>query len=505
MLVIALAGLSHLVRTWAWRLTLVDTRQRPSFGRMLALRLASEAAGQAGAFGQLFGDTWRVARLGAELSLAGRITSVALDRALFTLSSTIVTIAGIASVPYLLPLSGRIAIYANIFGLTLIAIVFLAMLAVQRRWAVLSGPAGALGRLGKIGRWLEGQRETIQSVEGRLLDFFHRSPAAFWKSFVLQMVGQAAALLEVYLILRLMGYRASFLSALAIEGFTKLVNVIGLINPGNAGTYEGGNMLLAKLAGMNGTAGLTLGLIRRVRALFWAAAGAGCAVMLPGSAGRKKPKPQDTARPAGHGHTAIILAQAIPVDSMLTRVGALPVLLRAILSAQKAGAKRIVVVADPVAALPLQNSLRRTRRLPDNVEWCALDAGEIAALVRDIGVSEDRIVFIVADRTYHPALHRRAAEWAGAEVLGFNHRQPASGHLRMHHAPGDLLAGAMRHGNAAGQRAARVAHSRGSGRLRTRTSRPVAARVAGRSLAGRTEAEPMAGQTDGRHICEDES
>ena len=86
-------------------------------------------------------------------------------------------------------------------------------------------------------------------MEGRLLDFFHRSPAAFWKSFVLQMVRQAAALLEVYLILRLMGYRASFLSALAIEGFTKLVNVIGLINPGNAGTYEGGNMLLAKLAG----------------------------------------------------------------------------------------------------------------------------------------------------------------------------------------------------------------------------------------------------------------
>ena len=30
-LVIALAGLSHLVRTWAWRLTLPDARRRPSF------------------------------------------------------------------------------------------------------------------------------------------------------------------------------------------------------------------------------------------------------------------------------------------------------------------------------------------------------------------------------------------------------------------------------------------------------------------------------------------
>ena len=60
--VIALAGLSHVVRTWAWRLTLLDARHRPSFGRMLALRLVSEAAGQVGVFGQVFGDTWRIAR-----------------------------------------------------------------------------------------------------------------------------------------------------------------------------------------------------------------------------------------------------------------------------------------------------------------------------------------------------------------------------------------------------------------------------------------------------------
>src|SRR5271166_4368399 len=60
-LVVALAGLSQVVRTWAWRLTLLDARHRPSFGRMLALRLGSEAAGQVGVFGQVFGDTWRVA------------------------------------------------------------------------------------------------------------------------------------------------------------------------------------------------------------------------------------------------------------------------------------------------------------------------------------------------------------------------------------------------------------------------------------------------------------
>src|ERR1035441_5132910 len=101
-----------------------------------------------------------------------------------------------------------------------------------------------------------------------------------------------------------MGHAVGFSSALAIEGLTKLVNVIGMINPGNAGTFEGGNMLFAKLVGVTGTAGLTLALIRRVRALFWTAVGAICAVMLPGSARparREKRNVADNADRKEHG------------------------------------------------------------------------------------------------------------------------------------------------------------------------------------------------------------
>jgi phosphatidylglycerophosphate synthase len=416
LLVIALAGLSHLIRTWAWRLTLRDG-DRPSFGRMFSLRLAAEAAGQVGAFGQFFGDTWRVVKLGAELPLSGRITSVALDRALYSLASMLVSIAGIVSITFFLPLSAKTLLCARIFSILLVAIVLLAVAAVRGRWSVLSGSAGALRRLGRIGRWVEVRRETIRSVENELLDFFHHSPAAFWGSFALQMAGHMAALLEVFLILRLMGCRASFATALAIEGLTKLINVVGLINPGNAGTYEGGNMLLAKLTGMAATAGLTLALIRRVRALFWAAVGAVCAVALPGAARREKPKEKQAAHPSERGHAAIILAQSAPADCILARVGTLPVLLRAILGEQKAGAGRIIVVTEPAATARIQEELRRTRRLPPNVEWYETAVGEIAPVLGDVAAGEDRVVLVEADRVYKPSLHRRAAEWDGTGVM----------------------------------------------------------------------------------------
>ena len=503
-LVIALAGLALAVRTWAWRSTLLDGGPRPSFGRMFALRLVSEAAGQAGVFGQVFGDAWRVARLGAELPLASRITSVALDRALYTLSSIMVTIAGVTSVAFLLPLPGKWALYAKLFASILICSVSLAVIAVRRRWPVISGPVTALGRIGGVAPWVERKREAIQALETRLLDFFQHSPAAFRLSFALQLLAHAGAVLEVYLILRLMGRTAGLSSALAIEGLTKLVNVIGMINPGNTGTYEGGNMLFARLLAMSATAGLTLALIRRVRALFWAAVGAICAVTLPGSARRAERNIQDTSGPDQHGHAAIIMAQAIPIDSIFARVGALPVLLRAILGAERAGARRIVVVSNRMVSACVPEELRRTGRLPGNIEWRATVESDIAPVLRDIADCEQRIVLIAGDRTYHPSLHRRAAEWNGTKALALTTGGRPRGSTpstlprpsSCSHAVGQELKAPPN---------ARVAHCGPWNCLRIRSSGPLAkCIVARRALAGGEEIGPMVGQTHGWCLCKNE-
>ena len=42
-----------------------------------------------------------------------------------------------------------------------------------------------------------------------------------------------------------------------LEGLTKIIDAIGVFNLGNFGTYEAGNMLIAKIFGLMGTRGLT--------------------------------------------------------------------------------------------------------------------------------------------------------------------------------------------------------------------------------------------------------
>jgi len=279
-LVMAWGGVAHVVKTWAWRLMLLDEKREVSFARMLGLRLASEAVGQLGGLGQMFGEGLRVSLLGPGMPLASGISSVTIDRAFFIISAALVTIVGLLAVLTVLPLPHTLALYAGMFVLILLAVVFVAAVAVRKRWPMLSGPAQILGRIRYFRAWIERERTLIHSVENNLLDFYHHTPGSFWASFILNLACHAAAVFEVYLILWLMGAKVSLFGALAIEALTKLVNIAGTFNPGNIGTYEGGNMLIVKMFGLSGAAGLTLAFTRRLRAIFWAAVGGLCLIML---------------------------------------------------------------------------------------------------------------------------------------------------------------------------------------------------------------------------------
>jgi hypothetical protein len=73
-LIIALGGISHLLRTCAWRLSFRSDLRGISLARLFALRLISEAMGNFGLAGQVVGDTLRVSLLGPAVPIADRIS-----------------------------------------------------------------------------------------------------------------------------------------------------------------------------------------------------------------------------------------------------------------------------------------------------------------------------------------------------------------------------------------------------------------------------------------------
>jgi hypothetical protein len=275
-LVIALAGIGHIVKTWAWRLTLRGEAKRISFWRMLGLRLISEAIGQLGFVGLVFGESARVTLLGSGVSTASAISSVAMDRGLFIVAGAIVTITGIAAAAFVVALSGALHVYAGIFVIAVAVLLGLAGLALHKGWPLFSKPARAVGRIPCFRSWIDSKKAVIECSERQFLQFHRQAPGGFWLSVILNLTSHVLAVTEVYLILHFLCAHASFVSALVLESLTKLINVIGAVNPGNLGTYEGGNMVIGKLVGLNGAQGLTLGLCRRARAIFWAVVGVIC-------------------------------------------------------------------------------------------------------------------------------------------------------------------------------------------------------------------------------------
>ncbi len=435
-LVFALAGVSHLARTWGWRLSLGDDQRKISFSRMVGLRLGAEAAGQLGILGQTFGDSVRVSRMSEEIPVASSLASVTLDRGFYVVTGLLTTVAGILAALPLVALSHALRLYASLFAFSLIAFLMLTLLAARKRWPVLSWSARLVARVPSFRKWMEARLLMVQSVENALFDFHHKTPGAFWASFSLNLAAQCLAVSEVCLILWLMGVKMGFLGAVVIEALTKLVNVVGNFNPGNFGTYEGGTMLIGKVFGIGGATGLALGMSRRLRAFFWSAVGAVCLILMARSRkGRRTENIETTPAivPKNLGaHKAnlsgrqaeskiifaILLGDAKPgshvLSSSLFRVGTLPILLRTILAAQKAGATHIMVVADPSSKRKVQRALFFTGRLPESVEWIETAAGAtFSQRLRLIASSASggRLILIDGNGTYHPSLLRKAAEW----------------------------------------------------------------------------------------------
>jgi uncharacterized protein (TIRG00374 family) len=439
--VLALTGVSHIARTWAWRLTLEDYKYKISFPRLLGLRLGAEAAGQLGIVGQTVGDSIRVSQLSPEIPTDNALASVTLERGLYIASGILVLIAGLVAALPMLWHSRVLRLYASLSVLVLIAFLLVTLLAVGKRWPVISGSARFLSRVSFLKNWIESRIALIESVENKLLDFHHNAPRAFWISFSLNLASHCMAVAEVCLVLWLMGVKFGVISALVVEAMTKLVNLVGTINPGNFGTFEGGTMLIGKMLGLTGATGLALGLASRLQAFIWAALGGICLFILTRSSSRGNAEGQggvlditgkntgveaealSSVAADGKFIVAIFLTEGRTghgeFKAGLSRVGSLPILLRNILAADKLGPSRIIVMVDPILRPRAQRELRLTGRLPESVQWIEADA-DVSVLRRvqliAAQAGSKRLVILDGATTYHSALLQKAKEWSDESI-----------------------------------------------------------------------------------------
>jgi len=279
-LVILLGGLAQLAKTYAWRKAFTCDISGLSWFRSFVAQLISDGIGQFGVAGKVVGEGTRISLLRRAVPVSSALSAGAIDGGLHMFTAVLVTVSGITATLLLAPLSGTWRGYAVLLVAVLISAVILAAVSVRNRWQLVAHATRAIGRLPWLHTWVSGKQPIIDSAEDNLLSFRDEAPAAFWATLMFNLLWHMLAVLEVYIILRFMGAKIAIGGAFIVEALTKVINLVGAFNPGNFGTYEGGNMLIAKIFGVTGTAGLTLALCRRARTVFWAAVGAMCMIVM---------------------------------------------------------------------------------------------------------------------------------------------------------------------------------------------------------------------------------
>ena len=110
-------------------------------------------------------------------------------------------------------------------------------------------------------------------IEHALVTFLHSHPARLAEVFAMEITAHALLIVEIWIVVAALGVQLPWRDPLLVEGGVKFVAIAFAFIPGQFGASEGVYALLFGAIGLPAAAGLTLALVRRMRALLVAATG----------------------------------------------------------------------------------------------------------------------------------------------------------------------------------------------------------------------------------------
>jgi hypothetical protein len=122
-------------------------------------------------------------------------------------------------------------------------------------------------------RHADGSAARVRGAERVLVSVLHDDPRRLAAVLAVELAGHALLVLEIVVMLGALGLDASLASAFVIEGGVKCIGAMFFFVPGQIGVSEGVYALLLPVLTLPAAAGVTIALVRRLRALAVGGAG----------------------------------------------------------------------------------------------------------------------------------------------------------------------------------------------------------------------------------------
>ncbi len=272
-LLFSISGLRHLIRASAMRVAVPHEHRKFSLWQAFLTRLGGEAVSFLTFTGPILGEATKAALLKRRVPLIAGAQALVVDNLLYNLSVALFILSGAAVmlVSYDLPAPVRytLALIAasSAFALALVGY------ALSRRVMPVSWLLDKLKDRRLEPKFLRRRDEHIHRVESYVYQYYKQRRGAFFAIFGIDLLSHASSVWEVFVTLRMLGYRPGGSAPYIIESLTKVINFVFGFVPATIGVYEGGTGVILHALGYAAATGVTLGLVRKAGMIFWTAAG----------------------------------------------------------------------------------------------------------------------------------------------------------------------------------------------------------------------------------------
>jgi hypothetical protein len=254
-IVLTLAAMKYVLQTAGWRM-LLPGQARPPWLESAGATVAGDALGYLTWAGPFTGEPVRAVLLRRSVPMAEGIAAGGIERAMYNATAGALVAAVLLTIGATAPGRARVLFATIVCGA--VAAVMVRRWRRRRRGEGVAAGAPARPRAA----WIDAFRA-----------IWRERRAALPALAALCLAQHALLVIEAYVMLTALGAAPTLVTALVFESVTKIVNTAGLLVPARLGVSEGGSALLARELGFAASYGVSLALMRRVRALICAAAG----------------------------------------------------------------------------------------------------------------------------------------------------------------------------------------------------------------------------------------
>ena len=265
--------------TGSW--VLLSPERRVSWVTMFLIRSAGESVNMLSFFGNVAGEPIKAVLLKRHLGGTESTSMVLLDKTIFFVASMVFMASGTIIGAWVL--GDRLSVVITSLALLVPWLLALSWIVWRQAKGDFIKQLTRLLRVLRI-RLSDKTLEKLTRIDGLMSTFWRGHKARFVMSFLAHLLGRILRALDVWVCVWLLGLHISWYAAYFSAAAGMLVSASFVFIPGGLGASEGGHAFVFEAIGLGFSAGVTVGVIRRIRNYLIAAVGYLLLVFWPAAA-----------------------------------------------------------------------------------------------------------------------------------------------------------------------------------------------------------------------------